>query len=330
MSEHAALTIVVIADPLQALVPGHDSTVALMEEAQERGHLVLATTIPELRVRSGRAWARCRPVTLVPAWLEAGRWRAGPGWWRVGPAVDVRLDDVDMVLMRTDPPVDASYLRATYILDQVDPRRVLMVNNPSGLREANEKLFTLRFPGLVPETLVSADLAEIAAAVRGWGRGVLKPTDAMAGRGILMLRPDDPNLPSIVETATDRGRTQVIVQAYVDDAESGDRRVIVVDGEPVGAVRRIAAAGEFRCNMAAGASVVADSVTPLDKEMCKVIEPELRRLGIVFCGIDVIGDRLTEVNVTSPTGLREIDALTGSRLPQLIMERFEDALRVLR
>lgn len=326
MSVRACLSIVVVADPLPSLNPAHDTSVALMEEAQDRGHRVLATTTGDLRVRAGRAWARCRPVTLEPATLTDGRWRAEPDWWRAGPEVDVRLDDVDIVMMRTDPPVDGAYLRASYILDQVDPGRVLLVNSPTGLREANEKLFTLRFPALIPDTLVSADLGEIVDAVHGWGRGVLKPTDAMAGRGIMMLRPDDPNLRSIVETATERGHTHVVVQSYIEAAEQGDRRVILVDGEPIGAVRRVAAPGEFRCNMAAGASVAADSVTPWDKEMCRVIGPELDRLGIVFCGVDVIGDRLTEVNVTSPTGIREIDALSGSRLPRLVMERFEDAL----
>ena len=326
MSAPAPLTIVVIADPLPTLNAAHDSTVALIEEAQCRGHQVLATTIGDLRIRTNRTWARCRPITVDPARLIGDRWHAAANWWHPEPAVDVLLDDVDIVMMRTDPPVDRTYLRATYLLDQIDTSRVLMVNSPTGLRETNEKLFTLRFADVIPDTVVSADLAEIEAAARGWGRAVLKPTDAMAGRGIMVLQPDDPNLHSIVETATDRGRTHVIVQRYLDAAAHGDRRVIVVDGEPLGAVRRIATAGEFRCNMATGASVVADTITTLDKEICEVIAPELARLGIVLAGIDVIGDRMTEVNVTSPTGLREIDALSGSRLPRLIMERFEQRI----
>jgi glutathione synthase len=320
---NAPLTIVVIADPLPSLNAAHDSTVALIEEAQDRGHRVLATTIADLRIRDNRAWAACRPISVDPARLVDGRWQAPADWWHAGPALDVLLDEVDIVMMRTDPPVDRAYLRATYLLDQVDASRVLMVNDPAGLREANEKLFTLRFPELIPDTLVSADLPEIVAAVRHWGRAVLKPTDAMAGRDIVVLRPEDENLRSIVESATERGRTHVIVQRYLAAADHGDRRVIVVDGEPLGAVRRVAVPGEFRCNMAAGAAVVADTVTALDKEICELIAPELARLGIVFAGIDVIGDRMTEVNLTSPTGLREIDALSGSRLPRLVLERFE-------
>jgi glutathione synthase len=240
----------------------------------------------------------------------------------------VRLDDVDVVTMRTDPPFDADYLRATYLLDRVDARRVVMVNSPTGLREANEKLFVLRFPDLVPDTLVTADIGEAVATVRDWRKAVLKPTDGMAGRGILRLCPDDLNLHSILETATGRGRRHIVVQRWVPEAAAqGDRRVIVLDGEPIGAVRRATAPGEFRCNMAAGAAVVADEVMAVDKHICAVLAPELVRLGLRFTGIDVIGDRLTEINVTSPTGLREIDALSGTRLPDLVIDYLEHRVR---
>ena len=318
------MRIVIVADPLPALVPGHDTTVALMESAQARGHEVLVTTAAGLRVRGTRAVASCRPVSVVPATLAGGRWHAAPDWWRAGAPRDLRLDDVDVVAMRVDPPFDAGYLRATYLLDQVDDRRVVLVNRPTGLREANEKLFALRFPELIPDTVVTAEVAEAVAAVRGWGRAVLKPTDGMGGRGILRLGCDDPNLASILETATGRGRTHVVVQRWVPEAaDQGDRRVVVLAGEPVGVVRRIAARGEFRCNMAAGATVVPDVVTPVDKQICAVLAPELARLGLVFAGIDVIGDRLTEVNVTSPTGVREIDALCGTHLADQVVEHLE-------
>ena len=318
------MQIVIVADPLASLNPGHDTTVALVEAAQARGHEVLVSTVDGLRVRGTRAVAACRPVTVVPATLAGSRWTAAPDWWRAGPERDVRLDDVDVVAMRVDPPFDAGYLRATYLLDQVDDRRVVLVNDPTGLREANEKLFVLRFPGLIPDTLVTADVAEAVAVVRDWGRAVLKPTDGMGGRGIVCLLPDDANLHSILETATDRGRTHVVVQRWVPEAaDQGDRRVIVLDGEPVGVVRRLAAPGEFRCNMAAGAAVAGAVVPPVDKQICAAIAPELARLGLVFVGIDVIGDRLTEVNVTSPTGVREIDALCGTHLADQVVEHLE-------
>lgn len=317
------LTLVAVADPVPTLMPAHDTTVAIIEAAQRRGHRILVTTTAKLSVSGGRARACCQPIEVTPARLADGRWQAPANWWRAGPAEDIILDRADAVLMRTDPPVDDMYLRATYLLDYVDPRHTVLINAPRGLREANEKLFTLRFPELVPDTLVSADLQELTATVGDWGKAVLKPTDAMGGRGILLLRSDDVNLRSALEISTGRGRCQVILQRWVPAAADGDRRVMVLDGEPVGAIRRVAGTGEFRCNMTAGAAVLADSVSARDKEICAVLRPELAALGIVLVGIDVIGDHLTEVNVTSPTGVREIDAICGTNLAELIVEHIE-------
>ena len=252
------------------------------------------------------------------------RFVAPSSWYRAEPVGAVRLDDVDVVLVRTDPPVDADYLRGTYVLDAARAPRTLLVNDPRGLRDVNEKLFTLRYPDLVPETVVSADLGELRGAVAAWGRAVLKPTDAMAGRGVLLLRADDPNLASLLELSTGRGRSHVILQRFVPEAVDGDRRVIVVDGEPVGAIRRVASGTEFRCNMAAGATVLPDAVTSRDKELCEALAADLRALGIVLAGLDVIGDRLTEVNVTSPTGAREIEALSGVPVARVVLDRVVD------
>jgi glutathione synthase len=315
-----------VVDPLDRLDAAHDTSVAIMEVAQARGHRVLTTTMRELGACDGRATALCRPLTLRPASLVDGRWRASLDWARVGPAQRVVLDSVDAVFIRTDPPVDAAYLRGTYVLDLVDPHRTVMVNSPAGLRNANEKLFALRFPELCPPTLVSADAAEIVATTRGWGKAVLKPTEGMAGRGIMILDPADPNLHSIIETATVRGRDQVVVQRFLPEAADGDRRVIVVDGRPVGAVRRVASAGEFRCNMAVGARPVADEVTPRDEEICARMAPLLAAHGLLLVGLDVIGGYLTEVNVTSPTGVREIDAFAGSRLATHLLTAVESRL----
>jgi glutathione synthase len=166
---------------------------------------------------------------------------------------------------------------------------------------------------------VTADIAEIVEVTRSWGKAVVKPTDGMAGRGIMLLCPSDPNLRSILETATARGRDQVVVQRFLPESADGDRRVIVLDGAPIGVVRRVARGTEFRCNMAAGAAVVADSVTPRDKEICARLADQLAEHGLVFVGIDVIGEHLTEINVTSPTGVREIDAFAGTRLSDYVM-----------
>ena len=321
------LQIVFVIDPIEKLNPTHDTSVALMESAQQRGHRVLLTTMSRLGVSRGRAVATCTPVRLEPAQLRDGHWHASRDWFTTEAPERRVLDDADAVFVRTDPPVDAAYMRATYVLDLVDHRHTLMVNAPAGLRHANEHMFTLQFPELGPDTLVSADISEIVDATGAWGTAVVKPTEGMAGRGIMLLRPDDPNLRSILEAATTRGRDQVVVQRYLPQAEQGDRRVIVVDGTPVGAVRRIATGGEFRCNMAAGARVVADTVTPRDKEICARISEKLADLGLVFVGIDVIGDCLTEINVTSPTGVREIDALSGTRLGDTLIAGVEHHAR---
>jgi glutathione synthase len=296
-------SIVVVADPLERLQPEHDSTVAIMEEARRRGHRVWVTTAAGLGVRAGGAVARCTRV-------ETDEPRTFP------------LDEADAVFMRVDPPFDETYLRATYLLDRVDASRTLVVNAPSGLREANEKLFALRFPELIPEMVVSADPAELADVTRAWGRAVLKPTDAMAGRGVLLLRPDDVNLRSLLETATDHGRRHVIAQEWV--APGGeDIRVVVVAGEPVGVLRRVAAADDFRCNLATGARAEAAPVTPEIRKVCDILAPHLRDLGILLAGLDLIGDRLIEVNVTSPTGFREIEALSGARPAAAVLDLVE-------
>lgn len=310
----AALDILFVIDELSTLQPGHDTSVALMEAAQLRGHRVLVTNASGLGYQDGVVTARCHDVTLRPAVLHDSRWITDKEWFRLGEARDHPLDEAQVVFMRTDPPVDDEYLRATYLLDLVDPERTIVVNSPRGLRDANEHLFALRVPELSPPTLVSADARRIRDTVAAWGRAVLKPTDGMAGRGVLILAAGDPNLSSIVDTATDRGRVQVLVQQWVPACARGDRRVIVLDGTPIGSVRRVASDGEFRCNMATGAAPVADEVTDLDRDICAELTPHLRAHGLVFVGIDVIGDRLTEVNVTSPTGLREIDALSGTQL----------------
>lgn len=321
------LELLFVADPVASLNAAHDSTVAMMEVAQARGHRVLTTTMRDLGVCDGRAYAGCRPIALKPAGLVDGRWQAAPDWAELGAPERRVLDHVDAVFVRTDPPVDDAYLRATFVLDLVDPRHTVLVNSPAGLRNANEKLFALQFLDLCPPTLVSADLADITDATCAWGKAVLKPTEGMAGRGIMILTPDDPNLRSIIETATVRGRDQVVVQRYVPEARDGDRRVIVVDGIPVGAVRRVAAPGEFRCNMATGAAVVADTVTARDKEICGQMAERLAAHGLLFVGIDVIGPYLTEVNVTSPTGLREIDAFAGTHLAESLVALVEQRCR---
>jgi len=313
------LNLVFVIDAIETLDAAHDTSVALMESAQARGHTVLVTTMSQLGVADARAIATCRPVRLKPATLHGDRWRVQRDWYTVGDSQRWVLDGTDAVFVRTDPPVDATYLRGTYILDLVDQTGTVMINAPAGLRHANEKLFALQFPELCPDTIVSADSAEILQATRSWGSAVIKPTDGMGGRGIMLLRPDDLNVHSIIEAATVRGSNQVVVQRFIPESADGDRRVMVLDGTPIGVVRRVAAGGEFRCNMATGATVLADAVTSKDHAICARIGDQLATHGMVFVGIDVIGDYLIEINVTSPTGVREIDAFAGTRMSEEVM-----------
>jgi glutathione synthase len=320
---------VFVADPVGTFDAAHDTTVALMESAQARGHRVLVTTMAELEVRSGRAVAACAALSIRPAVLRDGHWHAPADWATAGARQRWTLEDADVVFVRTDPPVDTGYLRGTYVLDLIDRQRTLLVNDPTGLRAANEKLFALRWPQLCPPTVVTASVSEILETTRAWGSAVIKPTDGMAGRGIMLLRSGDENLRSIVEASTARGREQVVVQRFVERSAEGDRRVIVLDGTPVGAVCRVAAGGDFRCNMAAGAAAVADSISARDREICGLLADSLAELGLSLVGIDVIGEKLTEINVTSPTGLREIDALCGTSLPDTVLQWAEDRVRHL-
>lgn len=310
------LTFLFIVDPIDSLLPAHDTSVALMEAAQLRGHKVLITTAERLGYRGSTVTAACTQVVLRPASLTGGTWFTDPEWYLLGPTKEVRLHEADAVFMRTDPPVDDAYLRATYLLDLVDSRRTLVVNSPSGLRDANEKLFILKVAGvdgqasLTPPTLVTSARTEIRDVVHSWGRAVLKPTDEMAGRGVMILDPDDPNLGSILDSATDRGCKHVVVQQWIGEVEAeGDRRLIVLDGVPIGSVRRRAVDGDFRCNMAAGGAPEADVVTDRDRQICARMAPMLRSHGLHLVGLDLIGPYVTEVNVTSPTGIREIDAV---------------------
>lgn len=320
------LDVLVVADPIPGLNPAHDTTVAIVEAAQQRGHRVWVTTASDLSVDEGMPTARCQSLRVLPCRLDQGRWVAPEDWYHLGALEDRRVDDFQVVLMRTDPPVDQVYLRVTYVLDLVDSSRTLVMNESAGLRNVNEKFFSLNLPHLGPATLVTASIPAVLERVEAWGRAVLKPTDAMAGRGILILAHGDPNLMSILEQATSRGRDLVVVQRWIDGVVDGDRRIIVLDGRPLGSVRRVACDTDFRCNMATGAVTVADHVTDEDRRICAELAPLLKRHGIVFAGIDVIGGLLTEVNVTSPTGVREIDALSGTRLAVDIVEWMESAV----
>ena len=313
-----------IIDPIARLNPGHDTSVAIMEAAQVLGHKVFITQANWLGVVGSRAYGWLQPITMKPVVQQGDRWVAeDPDWYRLGDSKWRPLEEMDVVFMRTDPPVTVPYLYVTYILDCIDSRKTQVINSPRGLRTANEKMYALQFTKAIPETIVSADKQVIRAAVERWGSGVLKPLGGKAGEGILFLEGSDRNFNSIVEVSTRQGKEPVMVQTYLSAAKVGDKRVILLNGEPIGAVNRVPTGKEFRGNMAVGGRSEKTEITARDLEICRQVAPAVRRDGLVFVGIDIIGGYLTEVNVTSPTGIREIDRLDGVRLGNQVVKWVE-------
>ena len=308
------LRVAVQMDPIQSINIAGDSTFVLMLEAQARGHQLWHYHVRHLSMRSGRVLAHAQPVTV----------RREPGnHFTLGETVELDLaTDVDVVLMRQDPPFDMAYITATHILEHIHPR-TLVVNDPAQVRNAPEKLFVLRFPELMPETLVTADIREIRAFRQAHGDIILKPLFGNGGAGVFHLRPDDPNLNSLLEMFTEKSREPLMVQKYLPAVREGDKRIILVDGVAMGAINRVPAAGEARSNMHVGGTPVATTMTERERAICAAIGPELKARGMIFVGIDVIGGHLTEINVTSPTGLQEVARFDGVFLEHAIWDAIE-------
>jgi glutathione synthase len=288
-------------DPLEGVRIDKDSTFALMCEAQDRGHLIHYGRVEDLYLASSEVRAVCRPASLQ---------RVQGQHASLGPPVDLALHDHDIVWMRKDPPFHMGYVFNTYLLERA-AGEVLVVNHPSGLRSMNEKLWALQFGDLVPPTLVGSDMARIRAFLAAQGAIVVKPLDGNGGEGVFVVRGDDPNLGVILEVSTAHGTKKVMAQRYLPEARQGDKRIILVDGRPVGAVLRVPQGVDHRGNIHAGAAVRRTTLTARDREICDAIGPPLREAGQLFVGIDVIGGWLTEVNVTSPTGIHEIEHFDG-------------------
>ena len=297
-------------DPLDDVRVDHDSTFALMIECAQREIEVRELRQEWLYVEGGAARSRMRTVAVE---------RKAGAHFRVLGDEDAPLDELDVLFLRKDPPVDVDFVRATQVVELSE--RPLLLNDPRGLRAANEKLFALRFPGLTPRSLVTREIARLRAFVDACGGdAVVKPLDGWGGQGVVRVRRGDPNFNALLETSTSGGRVPVLAQAFLPAVREGDKRVIVLDGEPIGAVLRVPRADELRANFASGGSAARAPVTARDREICRRLAPELRALGLWFVGIDVIGGYLTEVNVTSPTGLVEIDALEGASLESRVID----------
>lgn len=313
-----------IIDPIAKLDPAHDTSVAIMEAAQSLGHEVLVTQASLLSVVEGEAWAVLQQVQLEVVELVEGRWVVDKLWYQVSEAVRRSLNEMDAVFMRTDPPVTVPYLYATYILDAINPQKTLVVNSPQGLRAANEKMYALQFLSAIPETIVSQDKKVIQEFLEKQGAGVIKPLGGKGGEGILFVEAGDRNFNSLIEISTKQGREPVMIQTYLPAAKEGDKRIILIDGKPIGAVNRIPTGKEFRGNMAVGGMAAKVDITDRDREICQLVAPKLQEDGLYFVGLDIIGGYLTEINVTSPTGIREIDRFNDTRLGKQVIEWVEE------
>ena len=309
-----SLRIGVVMDPIEKINIEKDTTFVLMLEAQRRGHEVYFMELDDLFIRGGTPQARFRR-------LHVGR--ATPHC-RLGDFAAGALDEFHALLMRKDPPFDMKFFFATHLLSLVDQRRCFLMNNPKGLREANEKLYALRFPEQIPQTLVASDMERLKAFMDELGgEMIVKPLDGCGGSGVFYLNQQDRNTNAILEAATDNGRRLVMGQRYLPEIRQGDKRIIVLDGEPLGAVLRVPLESETRGNIHVGGQCVKTDLTVRDREICAALAPLLSADGLYFVGLDVIGEFLTEVNVTSPTGIQEINALDGVRLERLVIDFVE-------
>jgi glutathione synthase len=309
-----ALRVAVQMDPLESINIDGDSSFALMLEAQARGHALWHYHVRQLSLHAGRVIAHAHPVTVR---------REKGNHFTFGAAVELDLArDADVVLMRQDPPFDMAYITATHILEHIHPK-TLVVNDPASVRNVPEKLFVTHFPELMPATLVTSDTREIQKFRARHGDIIVKPLFGNGGAGVFHIRPDDLNLNSLIEMFTERSREPLVVQQYLPAVRQGDKRVILVDGVAMGAINRVPAAGEARSNMHVGGRPEPTTLTEREREICERIGPELRKRGMIFVGIDVIGGHLTEINVTSPTGLQELARFDGVHLERAIWDAIE-------
>ena len=313
------LKIGVVMDPIAGITPAKDSTLAMMLAAQSRGHRLVYFEQSDLRLRNGVPQGTGRPLEVSE---DKER------WFRLGEAGELELRDLDVILMRKDPPFDTEYIYTSYILERAEQAGVLVVNRPASLRDINEKAFTAWFPECCPDTLIARSMADLRAFLAEHGKIVVKPLHGMGGRSIFVVNQGDNNANVIFETMTDYGTRHSIAQRYIPEIAQGDKRIIMLDGAPVGAaLARIPPANDNRGNLVAGAQPEVRALTERDQWICSVVGPVLRERGILFAGLDVIGDYLTEINVTSPTGIRELKKLGGLDVATQVVELLESRVR---
>jgi len=306
-----------VMDPLETMHPEKDTTFAFMRAAQKLGHTNLHCLMSDLSVEGGKAYASSRVATV----------EASPPFATYGLKQEVGLSEVDAILIRKDPPFETEYLQASQIIDLARDDTFIM-NDPRGLRDANEKLYALRFDEWMPRTYVTADQVRIRAFVDACGgQAVIKPIGGKGGYGVMKLSADDMNTPAIIELLTEEGRKTVMVQEYLPASREGDKRVILLDGKLVGAILRVPRKDDLRANIHVGGRVKACEITDREKELIASVGPRLRNAGLYFVGLDVIGERMTEINVTSPTGIQELGRLSGTSPEDDVIRWLEEKVR---
>lgn len=309
----------VVMDPIKSITPYKDSTLAMLLEAQARGWSIFYMQQTDLYLQHGQAMASMKPLSVQDN---------NESWFQYGNDIDQSLDTLDVILMRKDPPFNIDYIYTTYLLELAEKTGTLIVNKPQSLRDANEKLFTAWFPQCTPESLVSANADRIRAFLAEYKDIILKPLDGMGGASIFRLRFGDENTNVIIEVMTKHGHHLIMTQRYIPEIEQGDKRILMIDGEPVDyALARIPEAGEHRGNLAAGGSGVGQPLSDHDRWICKKVGPTLRKKGLLFVGLDVIGNYLTEINVTSPTCIRELDKQFDLNISAQLMDVIAEKCR---
>jgi glutathione synthase len=305
----------VIMDPIASIKPYKDTSFAMMLEAQARGHALFYCTAGDLAFRDGQAMVLCQSVQIRDNTND---------FYTLGATETQFLSDFQIILMRKDPPFDSDYLYATHLLDHAKAAGVQVVNDPQALRDVNEKLFILQFPQCIAPTLVSSNESDIRAFWAEHGDIILKPLHGMGGAGIFRLQANDPNAGAIIETLTGNGKHIMMAQRYLPQITQGDKRILLIDGKPAPyCLARLPKAGETRANLAAGGTGVAQPLSERDLWICEQVGERLKNMGLRFVGLDVIGDYLTEVNVTSPTCIREIDAQCKVNIAGLLFDALE-------
>ncbi len=310
-----ALTVAVQMDPIESINIAGDSSFALMIAAQARGHRLFHYTADALNYADGRVWAKAHPVSVR---------RVVGDHFSFGEAVNLDLgEEADVVLMRQDPPFDLGYITATHLLERISDR-TLVVNDPASVRNAPEKIWVLDFARFMPPTLVTRSLDEARAFLAKHGEIVVKPLHGNGGKAIFKVGADGANLSALIEVFNMTWREPHMIQAFLPDVAKGDKRIVLVDGEIAGAINRLPGEGEIRSNLAVGGSAVKTALTAREREICAALAPELKRRGLLFVGIDVIGGQwLTEINVTSPTGIIAIEGFDGSDITGMIWDAIE-------